>query len=188
LAAQLAAQSREKVADTSAASREKVATIGAGSREKVANIHANASVKAANIRAEASKYGADKRSGALASKVLSGGDAGLPKGIATLLRPYASTVSEAHKEYMKARAAAAKRLGEEATGAAIDGDPNVRAAAAARDDATKAWNEASAPYMKKAQESVSNSAPVKVSSKAEFDKLPRGAKFIAPDGSVRTKP
>lgn len=31
-------------------------------------------------------------------------------------------------------------------------------------------------------------APVKVTSKAEFDKLPRGTEFIAPDGSVRVKP
>ena len=31
-------------------------------------------------------------------------------------------------------------------------------------------------------------APVRISSKAEFDKLPKGTSFIAPDGTTRIKP
>lgn len=33
-----------------------------------------------------------------------------------------------------------------------------------------------------------NSTPVRVASKSEFDRLPSGAEFVAPDGSVRRKP
>jgi hypothetical protein len=33
-----------------------------------------------------------------------------------------------------------------------------------------------------------STTPIKIANKAEFDKLPSGTSFIAPDGSIRTKP
>jgi hypothetical protein len=128
-------------------------------------------------------------------------EAGEPANKATMSKAAQQAASDLGRYPGEQRAAAAEdklnqaalQKAREAVDSAKMYDPAWKAAKTAKDSVAMERRESEmiAQRMKAPATGAAaapSTTPIKIANKAEFDKLPSGTSFIAPDGSIRTKP
>ena len=182
----------QKAAELQVSVAEKEATIASSIRN--ADVQASASMASSMKPTDLDKQTKIRYAAAL--------EAGEPANAATMSKAAQQAASDLGRYPGEQRAAAAEdklsqaalQKAREAVDSAKMYDPAWKAAKTAKDSVAMERRESEmiAQRMKApatgAPAAAPSTTPIKIANKAEFDKLPSGTSFIAPDGSIRTKP